>query len=109
MAHLLDNLVVGLLLAASAGYAAFALGPKSWRAAVARGLAELAPRLPSRLGVRRGVQLWSTSWAAKAGGACGGCDNCGSESASKPLSGATAAPNTAGEVRIGVAKIGRRR
>ncbi len=109
MAHLLDTLVVGLVLAASAGYAMFTLGPKSWRGAVASRLGVLAPRLPTRLGMRRAVQRLSDSMASKAGGACGGCDNCGSESASKPVSGTTAAPNTAGEVRIGVAHIGRRR
>ena len=108
MAHFLDNFLVGLVLAASAGYAAFALGPKSWRAAIARGLGNFALRLPAGLGLRSAVQRLSASWAAKAGGACGGCDNCGSESAAKPASGTIAGPVTPGEVRIAVAKIGRR-
>jgi hypothetical protein len=38
--------------------------------------------------------------SAKAAAACGGCDNCGTESAS--------APQSSGEVHVPIAKIGRR-
>jgi hypothetical protein len=109
MAHLLDNFVVGLALGSSAVYAAFSLGPKSWRAAVARRLGQLVPRIPTQLGLRGAAQRLSLIAAAKAGGACGGCDNCASDSAPKPAPEAAAGPNTPGEVRIAVAKIGRRR
>jgi len=100
MAHLIDTVVVGLVVGSSAAYAAFALGPRNWRAAVARRLAEFAARLPEHLGLRRAVQRLGTLAAAKAGGACGGCGDCGGETAAKP---------SQGEVRIAVAKIGRRR
>ena len=61
------------------------------------------------------MQRLGTLAAAKAGGACGGCDNCGSETADKSVSDTAAGPNGPGEapglneVRIAVAKIGRRR
>ena len=52
-------LIVALIVAASAGYAAWALMPRAWRQSLARRL----------------------HWADPAPG-CGGCDNCGS--AAKP-------------------------
>jgi hypothetical protein len=71
MNAVIDDVLVGALLLASIGYAAYRLGPRSWR--------------------RPG----------KAAGACGGCDNCGTETAATPQSAAT-------EIRIPAAKIGRR-
>jgi len=115
MAHLIDTLSVGLVVGSSAAYVAFALGPKSWRAVFARQLGAFAAHLPEHLGLRRAVQRLGTLAAAKAGGACGGCDNCGSETAAKSTSDTTAGPTRPGEgrnspeVRIAVAKIGRRR
>jgi hypothetical protein len=119
MTHLLDTIAVGIVLAASTVYVAYALGPKSWRAAVARQLGELVPHLPRQLGLRRAAQRLSGLVAAKAGGACGGCGNCGSESAAKSDGTAAGTEALAGrsssdarplrEVRIAVAKIGRRR
>jgi len=113
MTHLLDNLLVGMVCGASAAYAAFALGPKSWRGAVARRLAALVPHIPTQLRLRRAAQRLSLLAAAKAGGACGGCDNCGSETAAKsvpdPAGRSLGEGRAASEVRIAVAKIGRRR
>jgi hypothetical protein len=113
MVHVLDNFVVVLVLGSSTAYVAFTLGPKSWRVAVARRLGQFAPRLPTRWGLRRAALRLSTLATKKAGGACGACDNCGSESAGKSASGAGAGAGAgvsmAGEVRIAVAKIGRRR
>jgi len=106
MAHLIDTIVVGLVLGLSAAYAAFALGPKSWRGVVARQLGEFAAHVPEHLGLRRAVQRLGTLAGAKSGGACGGCDNCGSETAAKSASDEARTP---AEVRIAVAKIGRRR
>jgi hypothetical protein len=114
MAHFIDTIVVAFTVALSAAYAAFALGPKSWRAVVARQLGEFAAHLPEHLRLRRAVQRLGTLAAAKAGAACGGCDNCGGETAAKSASDAAAGPNVpderrnSSEVRIAVAKIGRR-
>jgi hypothetical protein len=75
----LDDFLVGVVLLASLGYAVYKLGPRTLRARV---LAALG-REP-----------------AKAQGACGGCDNCGSESAEPQPSSA--------EIKVPVEKIGRR-
>jgi hypothetical protein len=81
MNAVLDNILVGVLLLASVGYAVYKLGPRA-----------LKKRILAALG--RSVS------AAKADGACGGCDNCGGESA--------APPSSASEIKIPVSKIGRR-
>lgn len=77
---LIDNMLVGLALLASVGYALLALGPKTWRR-----------RIRSALGFK--------SPDAAASASCGGCEGCGSDSA---------APNSSAEVKIPVGKIGRR-
>lgn len=79
MTTFIDNVLVGLVLLASIAYALMALGPKSWR-----------HRVRSALGFKSD---------AKAAAACGGCEGCGSDSA---------APQAAAEIKIPVAKIGRR-
>jgi hypothetical protein len=101
MNKVLDNFLVGVLLLASAGYAITSLGPrglKPWLlSTLSRGLA-MAPEF---LGLRALAQRVADAAAVKAKGACGGCDNCGSEE-----SGAQKPP--AAEVRVPVRKIGRR-
>ena len=79
----LDDFLVGLILLAGFGYATYALGPKSLRV-----------RLLTLLGAKSRL---------KPGGACGGCDNCGADAATKTTSGAPS------ETRVSLAKIGRRR
>lgn len=76
----IDLGLVGVLLLASLIYALLALGPQSWRRRLTRALGMESP-------------------AATSAGSCGGCDGCGSESA---------APQVPGEIKIPVAKIGRR-
>jgi hypothetical protein len=97
MRHAVDILLVALVLCASVGYAVLALGPKSLR-----------------------KRLLGAS--AKSGGACGGCDNCGTTTPAGiaaagaavggPAVGGPAVGGPAvvarGEVRIPVAQIGRR-
>jgi hypothetical protein len=80
MNTLLDYSLVGIVLAASVSYALYKLGPGALR--------------------RRMLAWLGRSTAAKAQGACGGCDNCGDAS--------TPRQSAAAEVRIPVAKISRR-
>jgi hypothetical protein len=97
MSALISNFLVGLALLASIGYVAISLGPKGLRkwllAAFAKALAFL--------GLGRMARKLAAASNGKAQGACGGCDSCGSE---QPA--ASAAPN--GEIKVPVAKIGRR-
>jgi hypothetical protein len=76
MQHVVDIGLVTLVLLAAIGYAVLALGPKSLRKRI--------------LGA-----------SAKGGGACGGCDDCGT-----PKPAQSAAPG--GEIRIPIGRIGRR-
>jgi hypothetical protein len=103
MNSVLDNSLVGLALLASAWYAAMKLGPRSLRPGMLRGLSRLFARAPAALGLRRFSKRLDAAAAGKAQGACGGCDTCGSEPAPKP-----SAQNPPPEVRVPVAKIGRR-
>lgn len=79
MSALIDAILVSLALAASLAYVVLALGPKSWRR-----------RLRSALGLKPPAAQASS---------CGGCEGCGSE---------PKASVTASEIKIPVAKIGRR-
>jgi hypothetical protein len=96
----LDNALVGLALLLSAGYAVLALGPRGVRRRLLNALSWIAARTPALLGLRRAAERLSAAASGKAAGACGGCDDCGSEP--------TTGKSTDGEVRIPVAKIGRR-
>ncbi len=80
MNAVLDNLLVAAVLLASVGYAVVKLGPRTLRT-----------RILSALG-----------FAAASGKApaCGGCDNCGTESSS--------VPQPPSEISVPVAKISRR-
>ncbi len=100
MPTIIDELLVGLVLLASVIYAAFALGPKTLRGRVLRAAAGVLRRLPAVPGVHVIAQRLQAAAGGKAGGACGGCDNCGSEPRAE-------APPAA-EVRVPLAKIGRR-
>jgi hypothetical protein len=95
----LDDFLVGLVLVAGFGYAVYSLGPRVLRARTRAGLSALLGHLPAFFGLRGTARRLSTA-ATKSKGACGGCDNCGSE---------TPAPRAASEVRIPLARISKRR
>ena len=86
MNAVLDDVLVGAVLLASIGYAVYKLGPRTLRTRILGALGRPAP-------------------AGKSQGACGGCDNCGSESSGQPSS---ATAQSSSEIKIPVAKIGRR-
>lgn len=111
MNSILDNSLVGLALLVSAGYAASSLGPRSLRRRVLGALSRASGRLPAVLGLRRISERLAAASAGKAQGACGGCDDCGSAQSPEQ----SAVPHEAGgqnspaaEIRVPVAKIGRR-
>jgi hypothetical protein len=99
MNAVLDNLLVGAVLLASVGYAVYKLGPRTLRKRIVVALSTALAAAPPFLKLGAAAQRLGAS-AGKAQGACGGCDNCGSESA--------AAPSASAEVKIPVGKIGRR-
>jgi hypothetical protein len=101
MSSFFDNALVGFALLLSAGYAVFSLGPKSLRHRSLAALSRAAARAPSFLRLRGIAQKLAAASAVKASGACGGCDNCGSEPpAQRPSSGP--------DINVPIAKIGRR-
>jgi len=104
MNSVLDNFLVGLALLASAGYAAMKLGPRSLRQSVLKGLSRLFAQAPTLLRLRRISERLDAAAAGKAQGACGGCDDCGSEQTQQ----AGAESSASAEVRVPVANIGRR-
>ncbi len=106
MNNVLDNSLVGLALLASAWYAATKIGPRSLRQSVLKGLSRLFAQAPTFFGLRRISERLDAAAANKAQGACGGCDNCGSEQT--PAQQAGAENSASAEVRVPVAKIGRR-
>jgi hypothetical protein len=100
MSRILDHVLVGLVLLASALYAVAALGPRSLRRRVLGALSTLMARAPAALGLRRMADWLAVRSAGKAQGACGGCDSCAAEESAAPAPGA--------EVRVPVANIRRR-
>lgn len=102
MSRILDHLLVGLVLIASAAYAVSALGPRSVRRRVLAALSRVMARAPASLGLRRMAEWLAVRSAGKAQGACGGCDSCGPEPAPTQKS-----PDT--EVSVPMSDIGRRR
>jgi hypothetical protein len=105
MNSVLDNSLVGLALLASAAYALVKLGPRSLRQRMLAGLSRLIARAPPAFGLRRISERLGAASAGKAQGACGGCDDCGSEQ-TPAQQGAQNLPQS--EVRVPVANIGRR-
>ena len=84
MNSVLDNTLVGLALVVSAGYAVTSLGPRSVRRRVLASLSWMTARAPAFLGLRKLSERLAIASAGKAQGACGGCDNCGSEKTPTP-------------------------
>jgi hypothetical protein len=107
MQSVLDEVLVGGVILISVLYATYSLGPKSLRRRLALGTAGVLRRLPAIFN-GRGAALRLESASQKAGGSCGGCDNCGSAPPppATQLTGSTAAPST--EIHIPVSTIRRR-
>jgi hypothetical protein len=101
MNGVLDYSLVGLVLVVSAGYAITSLGPQGVRQHLLATLGRVVARVPAFLGLRRVARRLAIASAAKAHGACGGCGDCGSEKS-------PAQKSPAAEVRVPMAKIGRR-
>jgi hypothetical protein len=132
-----DNILVGLALLASVGYAFAALGPRALKQRLLAGLVDRLAGTSQFFGLLKIARRLQAKAAAKSAGACGGCDNCGSGSntaaavhgaaqgaaqgaargtqgfsqganqgATQSAAGTT--QSAVGDVRIPVAKIGRR-
>jgi len=101
MHSFLDDFLVGLVLLASVLYAVFSLGPRTLRRRLLAAASALLRRLPKISGLRAVAQRLDTAASTKASGACGGCDNCGSEQA-------PTVPASRSEFRIPLSRIGRR-
>ncbi len=108
MQSVLDNSLVGLALLVSAGYAILSLGPRSLRRRTFAAFSRLTGRAPIWLGLGRIAQRFAVASNGKAQGACGGCDNCGSEPAGELKAPIDDLKSPAAEVRVPVAKVGRR-
>lgn len=106
MNKVLDDTLVGLVLVASAGYALASLGPKGLRTRIYRGLAVLAGRAPAFLRLGAVARRLDARAARNSSTACGGCESCGS---GEPIANQPGASEPhAAEVRVPVAKVGRR-
>lgn len=106
MNGILDDFLVGLVLIISAGYAMYSLGPRSLRSRTFAALSRVTARAPAFLGLGRMARWLAAASADKSKGACGGCDNCGSEKT--PASNAAASSTAGSEVRVPLAKISKR-
>jgi hypothetical protein len=101
MNAVLDNFLVGVLLLVSVGYAVYKLGPRTLRRRILQSLSRAMAAAPVFLKLGRAAQKLDAASAGKAQGACGGCDNCGTETS-------TEQQTSSGEIRIPVANIGRK-
>jgi hypothetical protein len=100
MNAVLDNFLVGVLLLLSVGFAAYRLGPRRFRKGMLATLSRVMSAAPAFLRLSGAAQRLANAAGGPAG-ACGGCDNCGSETSSQP-------PPSSAEIKIPVANIGRR-
>jgi len=111
MSSVLDVTLVGVVIAASVGYAACSLGPRTLKPRVLAALAALLLRSPTALGLHSLARRLQSS--AQAGtGSCGGCDNCGAASttpAGEPAAGSPASGSPAAEIRVPLSSIAKRR
>ena len=105
MNPVLDDILVAAALLASAVYALFVLGPRTLQVA---GCSNASPgwalHAPAWCGLR-GLAARLGAASVKASGACGGCDNCGSEGAATE----TSASAGDADIKVPLASIGRRR
>ncbi|HEX3602853.1 MAG TPA: DUF6587 family protein [Steroidobacteraceae bacterium] len=95
----LDDLLVGAVLLLSLGYAVAKLGPRTLRRRMLESLSRGLASAPAMFRLGRAAQRLRAA-SGKAQAACGGCDNCGSES--------TPVPHSSAEINVPVGKIGRR-
>jgi len=102
MNAVLDNFLVAVLLLASVGYAVYKLGPRALKRRILQTLSRATGAAPAFLRLGRVAQKLGAASLGSVPGACGGCDNCGTESSSAPQ------PPPSAEIKIPVAKIGRR-
>jgi hypothetical protein len=101
MNAVLDNFLVGVLLLVSVGYAVYKLGPRTLRRRILQSLSRAMAAAPFFLKLGRAAQKLDAASLGSAQGACGGCDNCGTETSSEQRT-------SSGEIRIPVANIGRK-
>jgi hypothetical protein len=101
MNAVLDNFLVGVLLLASVGYAAYKLGPRALRRRIVQTLSSAMTAAPVFFRLHRVAQKLDAASLGSAQGACGGCDNCGTESSAEPQT-------SSAEIKVPVEKIGRR-
>lgn len=100
MNRALDDGVVILLLLGSVAYAFSALGPRALRRRVRSSLARAAARAPALLHLAGLARRLDQAASKESAGDCGGCGSCADAGEQK---------NTAAEVRVPIAKIGKRR
>ncbi len=79
MSGIVDNLLVGLLLLLSLGYAVASLGPRSFRKRMLQTLSRWLGHAPAFLGLKSAAQRLGAASATKPQGACCGCDDCRSD------------------------------
>jgi len=101
MNAVLDNSLVGALLLVSVGYAVYKLGPRTLRRRILQSLSRAMAAAPVFLKLGRAAQKLDAASLGSAQGACGGCDNCGTETSPE-------GQTSSGEIRIPVANIGRK-
>jgi hypothetical protein len=101
MNTLLDGSLVALALLASVGYAVSSLGPRTLRVRLLAATSRLLALAPSYFRLGRVARRLAAAALVKPQGACGGCDNCATESAAAPHS-------AAAEFKVPVANITRR-
>ena len=111
MHSVLDDLLVGGVILTSVVYASYSLGPKALRRRLTAGTAAVLRKLPAILHLRD-VALRLEAASQKAGGSCGGCDNCGSAAPATGAKSTTASAHSAAapstEIHIPVSTIRRR-
>ncbi|MGC1521607.1 MAG: DUF6587 family protein [Steroidobacteraceae bacterium] len=108
MNGILDGFLVGIALLLSVGYALLSLGPRSLRRRLLAALSFALGRAPAVLGLRGAAERLAIAAAGKSHGACGGCDDCGTNAAGATATQPPTRDRAAAEVRVPVAKIGRR-
>jgi hypothetical protein len=121
MSGVADGALVGIVIAASAGYAVYSLGPRALRRRLLTVAAAALQRLPAALGLR-GLGLRLGAGTSAATGSCGGCDSCGAAAQGTPPADSAAAGVAAAgadgaraggarppEIRVPLSSIGRRR
>jgi uncharacterized protein DUF6587 len=101
MNPVLDNLLVGVLLLVSVGYAVYKLGPRTLKRRILQTFSRAMAAAPVSLKLGRAAQKLEAASLGSAQGACGGCDNCGTETSSEPQT-------SSAEIKVPVGKIGRR-